>query len=213
MPSNLAFTFIVLCGKTGSGKTLLLQQLEFAGYPVLNLEKIANHRGSAFGGFLLPSQPSQKNFEAALKETLLQYKSSTYIFVEQKASSLGKTKIPLWLHEETEKGIFVLLDVRAKQRVQNILHIYQEAGREKFITALHKLKDRLPAPVIKQCEDFISKEDYKAFVTVMLNYYDNTSIYNANKQADIIISTQTNEPLYMMHELLHALKQKGIITS
>ncbi len=50
-------TLIVLCGKTGSGKTLLLKHLEESGYPVINLEKIASHRGFAFGGLLLSCFP------------------------------------------------------------------------------------------------------------------------------------------------------------
>src|SRR5258706_4159293 len=90
-------TLIVLCGKTGSGKSLLLQQLELSGYPCINLEKIASHRGSSFGNLLLPPQPSQPDFEDELRQACLDFASSKYIFIEQKPASLGKRKIPGWL--------------------------------------------------------------------------------------------------------------------
>ena len=73
MPFLASSTFIILCGKTGSGKTLLLQQLESAGFPVINLETLASHRGSAFGGLLLSAQPSQDEFELALEKSILKY--------------------------------------------------------------------------------------------------------------------------------------------
>ena len=115
-------TFLVLCGKTGSGKSLLLQQLELSGYPSINLEKIAVHRGSAFGGLLLPSQPSQPDFENELENALLRYATSKYIFIEQKPPSLGKRKIPGWLYSKMNEGILIQLDVDKKFRINNILN-------------------------------------------------------------------------------------------
>src|SRR5450432_3047164 len=96
-------TCVVLCGKTGSGKSLVLQQLELSGYPSINLEKIASHRGSAFGDLLLPYQPSQPEFEKELQSTCSRYAGSQYVFVEQKPGSLGKRKIPGWLYSKMKE--------------------------------------------------------------------------------------------------------------
>ena len=115
MVHSSSATFIVLCGKTGSGKSLLLHQLEISGYPVINLEKIASHRGSAFGGLLLPPQPSQQDFENELKKAVLKYASAPYIFIEQKPSSLGKRKIPEWLYSKMNDGILIQLNVNKRQ--------------------------------------------------------------------------------------------------
>jgi len=98
---------MVLCGKTGSGKSLLLQQLGLSGYPSIDLEKIASHRGSVFGGLLLPPQPSQQDFENELEKSFTRYTSSKYIFIEQKPPSLGKRKIPGWLYSKMEEGILI----------------------------------------------------------------------------------------------------------
>src|SRR4051794_21987355 len=119
--------FIVLCGKTGSGKTILLQQLHSSGYPCINLESIASHRGSVFGSLLLPLQPSQQDFEKQLQQDLLCLQHRPYIFIEQKASSIGKRKIPAWLYAQMNAGICIQLNADKTARIQNILKEYSAA--------------------------------------------------------------------------------------
>ena len=198
------FTLIVLCGKTGSGKTLLLQHLEESAYPVINLEKIASHRGSAFGGLLLPAQPSQKEFENEIKKAVLKHASSLYIFIEQKPSSIGKRKIPEWLFIKMKDGIFVQLNVDKKKRVDNILQEYKAAGKDKFIDALQKLNDHLPQSVITEMKSLLNAENYEVFIERMLDYYDNTSKYQLEKKATIILDVQST------HQLLELLRRSGV---
>lgn len=205
--------FIVLCGKTGSGKTLLLQQLELRNYPCVDLENIASHRGSVFGELLLPSQPSQKDFEQQLQKKFDCYKKMAFVFIEQKSSSIGKRKIPHWLYTKMNEGIFVRLDAEKKIRIQNILQEYGDAGKEDFINALHKLKDRLPINFFKEAEAFLQRENYYAFIEKMLDYYDNTLKYKFTETAEITITVETNEPLQIMQQLLQALKEAGISIS
>jgi len=202
-------TFIVLCGKTGSGKSQLLQQLEISGYPVINLEKIASHRGSAFGGLLLPPQPSQQDFESELNKVVLKYATSPYIFIEQKPSSLGKRKIPDWLFTKMNEGIIVQLKVDKKTRVYNILNEYKAAGKENFINALHKLHQRLTLPVIKEMESFLYSENYEAFIEKILDYYDNTSKYQSVK-TNIILEVQPGDVADTAQQLLELLRRSGI---
>jgi len=204
-------TFIVLCGKTGSGKTLLLQQLELSGYPVINLEKIASHRGSAFGGLLLPPQPSQQDFENEIGEAVVKHASSKYIFIEQKPSSLGKRKIPGWLFTKMNDGIVVQLNVGKKTRVYNILDEYKAAGKENFINALHKLHQRIPITVMKEMESFLYTENYEAFIEKMLDYYDNTSKYQVPKKADIILDIRTFDVADTAQKLLELLDNAAIV--
>ena len=198
-------TLIVLCGKTGSGKTLLLQHLEESGYPVINLEKIASHRGSAFGGLLLPDQPSQKEFEDEIKEAVLKHASSPYIFIEQKPSSIGKRKIPEWLYMKMKEGIRVQLNVDKKTRVNNILEEYRAAGKENFIDALQKLNDRLPQTVISEMTSLLNAENYEGFIEKMLDYYDNTSKYQGNKKATVVLDVEPGDIISTTKKLLALL--------
>jgi tRNA 2-selenouridine synthase len=205
-------TLIVLRGKTGSGKTLLLQQLESSGYPVINLEKIASHRGSAFGGLLLPPQPSQHDFENGIEKAALNYAGSKYIFIEQKPLSIGKRKIPEWLLAKMDEGIVVQLNVDKKTRIQNILNEYRAAGKKNFIKALDRLDERLPFTVRIGLETLLHSENYEVFIDRMLDYYDNTSKYVVTGNANIILDMQPGNVVATAQQLLKALQlEKGMI--
>lgn len=198
-------TLIVLCGKTGSGKTLLLQHLEESGYPVINLEKIASHRGSAFGGMLLPAQPSQQEFERKIQNKILKYTSSKYIFIEQKPSSIGKRKIPGWLSEKMNEGIHVQLNADKKTRVNNILKEYKAAGKENFIDALQKLNERLPQSVITEMKSLLNAENYEIFIEKILDYYDNTSKYQLEKKGTVVLDMEPGDIINTTRKLLALL--------
>ena len=203
-------TFIVFSGKTGSGKSLLLQQLEISCYPVINLEKIASHRGSAFGGLLLPPQPSQNEFENEIEKAVLNYASAKYIFVEQKPSSLGKRKIPAWLYTKMNEGIIVQLNVDKQTRINNIINEYKAAGKESFIKALHKLNERLHEDVIHELKTLLYSENYEEFIERMLDYYDNTAKYQLTRKADVVLDVRGSDVVYETRQLLELLKKAGI---
>ena len=169
---------------------MLLQHLEESGYPVINLEKIASHRGSAFGGLLLPAQPSQKELENEIEKAVFEHASSPHIFIEQKLSSIGNGKIPEWLYIKMNAGILVQLNVDKRTRVNNILKEYKAAGKEKFIDGLQKLNDRLPDAVITEMTSLLNMENYEGFIERMLDYYDYTSKYQAEKRADIVLDVE-----------------------
>jgi tRNA 2-selenouridine synthase len=206
-------TFIVLCGKTGSGKTLLLQQLEILGYPSINLERIASHRGSAFGNLLLPLQPSQIDFENELQKACSIHASSKYIFIEMKPSSLGKRKLPEWFYSKMKDGILIQLDADKKARITNILNEYNAAGKESFITSLHKLNERLPLTVIHELETLVHSENYKLFIERILEYYDATSNYQLHKSARITLQTTPGNFAETAKQLLQLLQEQDIVIS
>jgi tRNA 2-selenouridine synthase len=204
--------FIVLCGKTGSGKTQILRQLELFNYPIIDLEKIASHRGSAFGGLLLNTQPSQPDFENEIEKSFLKYNHCKYIFIEQKPSSLGKRRIPVWLYKKIQQGIFIQLDVDKKTRITNILREYKDGGRNGFISSLQKLKERLPVSMMNECEAYLNVENYKAFIETMLSYYDRTDKYSL-KKIDIEIKVGDNCALETMNQVMKQLSPWGITFS
>lgn len=206
-------TLIVLCGKTGSGKTLVLQQLELSGYPCINLERIASHRGSAFGNLLLSSQPSQTDFENELQNICRRFASSKYIFIEMKSSSLGKRKIPDWLYAKMKNGLLVELDVDKKIRINNLLTNYKSAGKEKLINALHKLNERISVNESEQLEEYLQQENYEGFIEKILEYYDATSKYQLSKKPIITLHIKPFDAVQIADEILQALKLHDIFIS
>lgn len=113
-PARVKSKPIVLSGYTGAGKTKLLKLLDHA----LDLEKIGNHRGSAFGGTLIP-QPSQIDFEHRLAFDLLklQHEGYEYIVVENEGRNVGKCYLPNELAEYFSQGDVVLLETPLHERV------------------------------------------------------------------------------------------------
>ena len=87
-------SFKVLCGRTGVGKSLLLQTLKQQGAQTLDLEALSNHRGSVLGNPITGKQPTQKRFESLLCMHLRQYDPEQVIFVEAESKKIGKLQIP-----------------------------------------------------------------------------------------------------------------------
>ena len=92
LPQGLRF--IVLAGRTGSGKTRLLQHLAAAGEPVLDLEALACHRGSILGALPGQPQPSQKHFDTAVWQALRGLDRARPIYVESESARIGKLRVP-----------------------------------------------------------------------------------------------------------------------
>ena len=88
------FSYRVICGVTGSGKSKLLLALEAAGAQVLDLERLASHRGSLLGDLPDAPQPSQKGFESLLWDRLLRLDPARPVYVESESKKVGEIRVP-----------------------------------------------------------------------------------------------------------------------
>jgi tRNA 2-selenouridine synthase len=88
------FDFRVVAGRTGSGKTRLLQALAAEGAQVLDLEALACHRGSILGGIPGQPQPSQKHFDSLLWQALQRLEPGRAVYVESESKKIGRLQIP-----------------------------------------------------------------------------------------------------------------------
>ncbi|KIL43613.1 hypothetical protein KP77_33190 [Jeotgalibacillus alimentarius] len=170
-----AFTpdLLVLNGYTGSGKTVILNRLKEAGYPVIDLEKMAGHRGSIFGQIgLNPS--NQKKFDSLLVTELRKLKNSPYILIEGESRRIGRVHMPDFLHEKKEQAPQLFLDLPADVRVQNILEDYQpEEMPEQFMEAFERIERRLHTPISREIRELLTNGDYeKAVHLLLIHYYD-----------------------------------------
>ena len=119
------FDFVVLCGRTGSGKTRLLQALAAAGAQVLDLEALARHRGSVLGALPDQPQPSQKAFDTALWQAMVGLDPSLPVFVESESRKIGGVQLPESLHLRLRQhGRCVWIDMTDAGRVQLLLEDY-----------------------------------------------------------------------------------------
>jgi len=206
--------FIVLNGFTGTGKTAILKKLACNGYPVIDLEQMANHRGSIFGHIgLNPS--NQKRFDSLLVEKMMDYESTPFVFVEGESKRIGKILIPDFLYEKKEKGLQLIIQLPIEERVRNILDDYQPWGfPERFLEAFHIIKKRIHTPVAKQIGEFLNQENYVEATSLLLEHYYDPRYEHSTKDfigEKIIIQAGNTEDAY--NKILEALETRGILAS
>ncbi|MEQ9434612.1 tRNA 2-selenouridine(34) synthase MnmH [Hyphomonas sp.] len=118
---------ILIDGPTGSGKTAILQALEDQGGQVIDLEGLANHRGSAFGGFDDLPQPAQRLFETHIWDQLRQFDLSCPIFVEAESARVGVRRVPRRLWHEMLAAKRVEIRAPASVRSEFLVTAYGDA--------------------------------------------------------------------------------------
>jgi tRNA 2-selenouridine synthase len=119
------FSFVVVHGPTGSGKSRLLAALERAGAQVLDLEALAAHRGSVLGGLPQRAQPSQKWFESQLLDRLSRLDAARTVFVEGESKKIGQIQVPEALMARMRASRCIVLDTDTEARVTLLLQEYE----------------------------------------------------------------------------------------
>lgn len=178
---------IVLNGHTGNGKTIILEKLADEGYPVINLEKMAGHRGSIFGQIGL-EPTNQRTFDFLLLEKLLTYKQEPFILIEGESKRIGKVSLPENLYQKKEASRQLFIELPIEQRIKHILEDYQPwKSPEKFTEAFRILKRQIHTPIAKEIEQHLENNAFEAAVELLLVHYydpryDYASAYPANQQ-------------------------------
>lgn len=168
---------IVLDGLTGVGKTEILQELRKQDFPAIDLEALANHRGSAFGNVGLPKQPLQKHFEGMLFWECLRYKNYPRLIVECESRRIGSNTIPEKFFKAMENGKHVLIYDSMPNRVARLIATYTDStlknNEEQISKAINCLRKRLGNKKTDYLLESLTKQDYKTITEILLaDYYD-----------------------------------------
>jgi tRNA 2-selenouridine synthase len=118
------YSYRVICGTTGSGKTRLLQALARQGAQVLDLEALANHRSSVLGMIPGLPQPSQKAFDRLIWTTLQAFDAARPVFVESESKKVGNVAIPEGLITAMRAGPCLQIELSEDERVALLLEDY-----------------------------------------------------------------------------------------
>ena len=197
---------IIIGGRTGCGKTILIEKLDNA----IDLEKLANHRGSTFGGFV-SEQPSQINFENTLAYALIQFedKNKKNLIIEHESHHIGKSFIPTQVYANLMDGKLIILEAPLEERVEiifedyivNSLKKYQEKYQENAVSiwsesianSLKKVQRKLGGELYEELktifENALSEhvetgniEGYKYLIQrLLVKYYDPMYDYQLQK--------------------------------
>lgn len=205
------FRYVVLAGKTGTGKTELLQRLGAKGEQVLDLERIAVARGSAFGriGIVLP-QPSQEQFENRIAAVLKAFDPGQLVFVEEETQPIGKCHLPPELSARLAKSPRIILQLPFNVRVNNLIETYAGLDDDELIRGILSLSSRLGEEVAAILEEKVRLKQYAAVAERLLEYYDQAAGYAIKpRESDINIDAPDEETL--LEKLIISKKKRLIV--
>ena len=166
---------LVLRGLTGVGKTRLLHRLAADGYPVIDLEGLANHRGSAFGHLGLGAQPNQRMFEARLWDALRRVPADGYALAEGESRHIGRLALPPRVHQALQREVSIWVEAPLATRVDNILADYPARNdqRREFAGPIQALKGRLGRQAVAELLELLEQGAWEELAgELMVRYYD-----------------------------------------
>jgi tRNA 2-selenouridine synthase len=162
----------ILSGNTGCNKTGLLEALKVNGEQVIDLEALANHKGSAFGGIGEITQPSNAQFANRIFEAIKGYQTEKQLWVESESISIGKIAIPLelWTNMQKANGIEIVIPIQ--QRIQFIVDTYGQFDLVALTEGIRKLSKRLGLETTEALCQMTLNQQLHPVVERLLQYYD-----------------------------------------
>ncbi len=174
--------FLVLSGCTGAGKTRMLLEMQQRGEQIIDLEGLALHRGSAFGGYHQPTELTTEMFENKLHREWASLKRGCRVWVEDEGRTLGKCFIPEGFWPQMRSAPVVFLDIQQDERVKHLVEEYGSYAHELLLGSVNRIKKRLGPQTHKICLEALQERDYAAVAKYCLDYYDEAYLYSLNKR-------------------------------
>ncbi|MEI6274573.1 MAG: tRNA 2-selenouridine(34) synthase MnmH [Prolixibacteraceae bacterium] len=194
---------IMLSGPTGSGKTEILHQMEALGHQVLDLEGLANHRGSSFGGIGQPAQPGTEQFTNLIFEKITEFDLSQPIWVEGESQAIGKVSILSELFSQMDHCPTIRIDPPKEARMDRLMRDYAGFPAEELQISVEKISKRLGGKDTQDTLEALSAGDYRKVVEITLAYYDKAYDFSmARRETRMIPFVPTSfEPLQVAKEI------------
>jgi len=174
-------------GKTGTRKTDLLNYIHKENIYVIDLEGIANHRGSSFGSLGMEKQPTTQQFENILAESIDEFhsKKAIEIWLEAESSNLGKCRIPNSLYTKMKQAPIIEIIKTKNERVDNLVNLYSKNSQHDLKDAVNRISKRLGPKRTKEALVAIEKKEWSKACEAMLDYYDRCYEYELKKTNNI----------------------------
>jgi len=172
---------IVIEGHTGSGKTEILKRLKEMGERVINLEELANHKGSVFGGISQKPQPTTQQFQNDLFDEVLSFDLSRRVWVEGEGLSVGRVFLPDPFWNKMNDAHCVEILVPRSDRINRLVSEYGSLPDELMQNAIRSLIKRLGDERMNEVLRLYLENDLSGVADKLLEYYDQTYQFSRNK--------------------------------
>ena len=185
-----SYNLRIVGGYTGSGKTMLLKELEKDSEKIIDLEGIACHKGSAFGAIGQPVQPTQEMFENILaqelkqKTSILQDGSSNTIWLEDESQRIGLINIPQPFWEKMRQSPIYFIDIPFEERLEYVIESYGKLDKEKMVNSIIRIRKRLGGLETKSAINYLLEDDIRECFRILLKYYDKYYLKGLNNRVN-----------------------------
>ena len=204
---------ILLTGCTGSGKSELLRILRERGEQILDLEMLANHKGSVFGGLNMPPQPTTEQFQNELFEEILKLDVNKPIWVEDESIAIGKIFLPQFFWLRMTESPLVQIHLHKHERVERLVNEYGSSDREEFLKLMEKVTKKLGGQNFKEAKEKLEVGDMYSTIDILLTYYDKAYLNSIEKRKDKLKSELTwdgVDPSSMIESLIQ-IRQSNLL--
>ncbi len=207
--------FMVLSGCTGSGKTRILGALAQRGMQVIDLEGLACHRGSAFGGYHQPPELTTEMFQNELHAVWAPLDRNVRVWVEDEGQRLGGLMIPDPFWNQMRQAPVLFLDVPQGARAGLLLEEYGQYEYDRLKDSIDKISKRLGGVTHQQCLQALAENDRRKVATLCLNYYDKAYLYCLEKRQPeslrnlVLDDVDTERNVQSLLDFLEPLVQSG----
>ncbi len=166
------YQIAVLGGKTGSGKTVILNDMKSVGEQVVDLEKLAHHKGSAFGAIHELPQPTQEQFENDFAHVLLPLDNQKVMWVEDESRGIGRCFIPQAFWLQLRAAPLFMVETNDEQRITQLVKDYSTFSLEQLEAPIRNIEKRLGNEQMNTALQALSEKDFEKVANMMLHYYD-----------------------------------------
>ena len=177
-PRNL----LILGGKTGSGKTDILKELARQGEQIIDLEGLANHKGSSYGAIGQCPQPTTEQFENLLYNEWRQLDPNRRIWLEDESRNIGSCFIPMTLWHQMRTAPVAFLDVPKAIRIKRLVAEYAGIDHALLVEATERIRKRLGGKVTQEALDALARQDYATVADLTLAYYDKAYLHGLSQR-------------------------------
>ncbi len=182
------FKLVVLGGMTGSGKTEILKEIINLDAQVIDLEGLANHKGSAFGSLGQLEQTTTEQFENNFFKELVTLEIDKPIWVEDESQTIGKIWIPEEFFNQMRNNIVIRINVPKDKRIKWLVEGYGGFNPELLSDSILRIKKRIGGLNYNLAIEALEKNELENLVDIVLSYYDKTYQYG--------LSNRNQENLY-----------------
>jgi len=200
---------VLLGGKTGSGKTDILKQLHLQGLQTIDLEKIAHHKGSAFGAINESKQNPQQVFDHELFEELFSLNAYDWMVFEDESQTIGFNKLPhpLWL--QMKAAPIVKIEIPFELRVQKLVDDYSTTDIAALKDCVLKIAEKLGPTNTKKCLEHLEAHELADVARLSLLYYDKAyeHLYKNKRQSITLLESDTIDAVVNAQKVKQVIEQ------